>query len=214
MASTALPSTSTTPGADPLIAFPLVLPMGWTNSPPIFSTATETIADLANMHLRRISRPLPHHLDELANSIPSPPPAPPTDMSLLPPINRDPSLPSSPHPLSYTDVFVDDFVRAAQQSTTHPLVSDDYPLVDSLDTDQPVDNLRQVLWILLHAIDDVFRPLSPSDPPERHEPVSLKKLRAGDCSWGTVKLVLGWIIDTENLTLRLPPHASNDSQTF
>jgi hypothetical protein len=38
----------TLPGNKPLIAFPLVVPMGWTNSPPIFSTATETIADIAN----------------------------------------------------------------------------------------------------------------------------------------------------------------------
>jgi hypothetical protein len=38
----------TLPGDEPLIAFPLVLTMGWTNSPPIFSTATETIADTAN----------------------------------------------------------------------------------------------------------------------------------------------------------------------
>ncbi len=38
----------TLPGDKPLIAFPLVLPMGWTNSPPIFSTATETIADTPN----------------------------------------------------------------------------------------------------------------------------------------------------------------------
>jgi hypothetical protein len=35
----------TLPGEEPLIAFPLVLPMGWKNSPPIFCTATETIAD-------------------------------------------------------------------------------------------------------------------------------------------------------------------------
>jgi hypothetical protein len=39
------------PGDKPLIAFPLVLPMGWTNSPPFFSTATETIADIANAQL-------------------------------------------------------------------------------------------------------------------------------------------------------------------
>jgi hypothetical protein len=38
----------TLPGDKPLIAFPLVLSMGWTNSPPFFSTATETIADIAN----------------------------------------------------------------------------------------------------------------------------------------------------------------------
>ena len=106
-------------------------------------------------------------------------------MSLLPPIQRDPSLPTTGTPLSYTDVFVDDFVGAAQQVT---------------------NNLQRVRRILLHAIDDVLRPLEPSDPPQRREPVSIKKLRAGDCSWGTIKLVLGWIIDTENLTIRLPPH--------
>ena len=93
-------------GAEPLIAFPLVLPMGWTNSPPIFSTATETVADLANMRLHQLLTPLPHHLDALAASIPSPPPAPPPDMSLLPHIDRDPSLPSADHPLAYNDVFV------------------------------------------------------------------------------------------------------------
>ena len=35
-------------GAAPMIAMPLVLSMVWKNSPPAFSTATETIADLAN----------------------------------------------------------------------------------------------------------------------------------------------------------------------
>lgn len=39
-------------GQEPLIAFPLALPMGWKNSPPVFSTATETIADLANRSLK------------------------------------------------------------------------------------------------------------------------------------------------------------------
>ncbi len=38
----------TLPGDKPLTAFPLVLPMGWTNSPPILSTATYTVADIAN----------------------------------------------------------------------------------------------------------------------------------------------------------------------
>ncbi len=38
----------TLPGDKHLIAFPLVLPMGWKNSPPIFLTATETIADIIN----------------------------------------------------------------------------------------------------------------------------------------------------------------------
>ena len=186
----------TQPGAEPLIAFPLVLPMGWTNSPPIFSTATETIADLANTRLWYMAHPLPHHLDALAHSILSPPPAPPSDMSALPPIARDPSLPVSGAPVAYTDVFVDDFVGLAQHAPPPPPPT----------TTPPLDNLRRVRRILLHAVDDVFRPRDPSDPPERREPVSMKKLLEGDCSCGTIKLILGWIIDTNHLTIRLPQH--------
>ena len=212
----------TRPGEEKLIAFPLVLPMGWKNSPPIFSTATETIADLANARIRRQRHPAPHPLDELAATIPSPSPLEaksPVDGPPMPaardtktrspvaavqptatrdvfpagtpaaacstaPAARDPSLPSPTRPLSYIDVFVDDFVALAQE----------------------VPNSRRVRRILLHAIDDVFRPLSDTDVPSRREPVSLKKLRQGDCSWGTIKLVLGWVIDSVNLTIHLPPH--------
>jgi hypothetical protein len=38
-------------GEEQLIGFPLRLPMGWSQSPPIFTAATETVADLANQHL-------------------------------------------------------------------------------------------------------------------------------------------------------------------
>ena len=44
------------------------------------------------------------------------------------------------------------------------------------------------------------------DSPFRREPVSLKNLRKGDCSWDTIKLVLGWIVDTVSMTIHLPPH--------
>jgi hypothetical protein len=50
------------PGVEPLVALPLVLPMGWKNSPPAFCTATETIADLANQRLLAQQLPLPHPL--------------------------------------------------------------------------------------------------------------------------------------------------------
>ena len=36
--------------------------------------------------------------------------------------------------------------------------------------------------------------------------MSLKKLLAGDGSWGTRKLILGWIIDSVRQTIELPPH--------
>ena len=205
----------TSDGEEPLIAFPLVLPMGWKNSPPIFSTATETIADLANQRILSNVAPLSHPLDDMAHAVPSPSPlslpSPPAvdsspvgrdtlplsppdpsgrDTSLSPasvdlsPVVRDPSLPFPTEPLSYVDVFVDDFIGLAQQQS----------------------NCRRVRCILLTAIDDVFRPNDPDDSPARREPVSLKKLRQGDCSWGTIKLVLGWVIDTINMTIHLPSH--------
>ena len=35
-----------------LVDFPLVLPMGWVNSPPAFCAARETSADIANAFIR------------------------------------------------------------------------------------------------------------------------------------------------------------------
>ncbi|KAL7527284.1 hypothetical protein ACHAXR_001881, partial [Thalassiosira sp. AJA248-18] len=60
--------------------------------------------------------------------------------------------------------------------------------------------------ILLHAIDDVFRPLEAGEENIRAEPVSIENLKQGDCSWSTIKLVLGWIIDTTTMTIHLLPH--------
>ena len=65
-------------GRVPLIAFPLVLPMGWKNSPPIFSTATETIANLANQRLLVQTCPTLHPLDEQAELVVSENPLQPT----------------------------------------------------------------------------------------------------------------------------------------
>ena len=175
---------------EPLVALPLVLPMGWKNSPPIFSTATETIADITNQRLSNpLYHPHLHHLDEMAADVilPDRPASPtsPVDTGIAVPVpsTRDPCLPTTGSPLQYVDIFVDDFVSLAQ-----------------------APYLRRVRRSLLHAIDDVIRPVSSIDSPFRREPVSLKKLRQGDCSWDTIKLVLGWVIDTERMTLHLPQH--------
>jgi hypothetical protein len=109
----------TSHGEEPLVALPLVLPMGWTNSPPIFTTATETIADLANQRLASSIRDKSHHLDQLAHHI-----TPkvttvhthevPTSNVLPAPKLRDPSLPTNSKRLQYVDVFVDDFLALVQ----------------------------------------------------------------------------------------------------
>ena len=64
----------TQPGEEQLVALPLVLPMGWKNSPPVFSAVTETIADLANQRIKSGVEPPRHHLDEAAEAIDAPNP--------------------------------------------------------------------------------------------------------------------------------------------
>ena len=72
------------PGNEPLVALPLVLPMGWKNSPPFFSAATETAADLANTNLSNKLIPLPHPLEHHAAMLDEPAPTATAPISLLP----------------------------------------------------------------------------------------------------------------------------------
>ena len=60
------------PGMDgiTLVAFLLILPMGWVESPPQFCDVTETVADLTNTVLREKTQRLrtPHRLDQVSES--------------------------------------------------------------------------------------------------------------------------------------------------
>ena len=87
-------------------------------------------------------------------------------------------------PLAYVDVFVDDFMQLVQGSRRRRKVA------------------RR---ILMHTIDELIEGTSP-DHPMRKEPLSVSKLQKGDGSWTTRKVLLGWILDTLNQTLELPPH--------
>ena len=53
-------------GEEPLVAFSLVLPMGWVNSPQAFCAATETSADIANAFIQSREEPKSHPLDDMA----------------------------------------------------------------------------------------------------------------------------------------------------
>ena len=168
-------------GDEPLLALPLVLPMGWTQSPPYFCAATKTIADITNKRLANRWPAPPHRLEALATSAPLPdedtflslPTNPPTTLQQPehPPANRW----LRKRPLKKVEVFVDDFVGMGQGTTAK------------------LSTIRQTL---LHSLDEVLRPLDPDDDAYRKEPASTKKLRQGDAAWGTRKLILGWIIDT------------------
>ena len=83
------------------------------------------------------------------------------------------------------EVYVDDLI-AAMQGTAQ-------------------DRTR-VRTILFHALDSIFRPLDQHDSPHRRAPLSMKKLRQGDCTWATQKQILGWVVDTVNMVITLPLH--------
>jgi hypothetical protein len=85
-----------------------------------------------------------------------------------------------PAPLQYVDVYIDDFIALAQLPTAH-----------------------NTMRTLLHTIHNVFHDVPDSG---RRPVISLKKLAKGDAAWSCQKQVLGWNIDTENMTLALPTH--------
>jgi hypothetical protein len=172
---------------EPLIAFPMILPMGWVESPQYLCSVTETIADLTNDRLAAYDLATkPHRLDALADSTPLPPALPllPTQQHSLPPpivASRGPLQ----KPLNQVDVFMDDFILFSQL---------------------PAPRRLKVRRTLFECIDAVLRPRAPSDNPTRKEPNSIKKLLQGDALWSTKKVVLGWLLDTKARTIKLPPH--------
>ena len=178
-------------GERQLIGIPLVLPMGWAESPPAFCAATETAADLANAALDAPSNldNKPHRFDKVSETthppIPSAP-APVTLSDMAPPVPTATShIGKLKRPVRGWDVYVDDFLGHVQGNKW---------------------KRRAVKRALLHSLDQVFRPLDDTDNPSRQEPASIKKFLKGDAWWTTRKIMLGWIIDTIRRTIELPPH--------
>ena len=184
------------PGEDPLVALPLTLPMGWTESPPYFCNATETAVDLINLHASPSWDPPRHPLELAAGTQPpqdgrhcitaptptfSPPsrlPAPPQ----LPPAQRR----HHRRPLAYGDVFVDDEILLAHGT---------------------LSQLHCFKRQALHINDWIFRANDPHDNPTvRKEPISESKLVKGDACWSTTNVILGWTLDTLRGTIELPAH--------
>ena len=97
------------PGEPPLVAIPTKLPMGWTESLPAFSAATETVANLINYDIAAsFNMPAPpHHLESKASTYFPPTPTAPDPFPLK---EAGPIRPK----LAYVDVYVDDFVKLVQ----------------------------------------------------------------------------------------------------
>ena len=95
-----------------LVAVPLVLPMGWVESPPQFCAVTETVADLANTVLREKTQRMrtPLRLDQVSKLTVSGLDSP---ISGHLDINRN-QVVDSKGALAYIDIFVDDFLGITQ----------------------------------------------------------------------------------------------------
>jgi hypothetical protein len=179
------------PGApcdEPLIGLPLVLPMGWMKSPPLFTAATETVADLANQQLQANGPSTQHRLDLLSEAAPlpeheGPPQYRGTAAAPIPALVTPSDRPCAA--LKSWDVYVDDFIGMIQGNHKHR---------------------RHVKRVLIHALDSVFRKLDKKDGPHCQEPSSIKKMKKGDATWATRKIILGWTVDTLAMTVELPPH--------
>lgn len=171
-------------GEEPLVAIPLTNPMGWTESPPNFSACTETVADLANVGINdpiesQDAQTTPHRLDVISET---PPPTTAANDTTMPTLAS-----TTPYtkPIWYWDIYVDDFLGLAQGNRWQR---------------------RKIKRILLRALDKVFRPLDNHDTSFRQEPASLKKMKKGDATWTTHKVLLGWSVDSVKKTITLPEH--------
>jgi hypothetical protein len=183
-------------GNKTLIALPLVLPMGWTESPPYFTVATETVADLANQCLRNYWHPPPHRLEQQAHCRPTVPLLPSGASPTAIAVNLPMILPNRYHlskPVANVDVFVDNFIAMCQGSTQQQ---------------------QLVRRVLLHSLDNILCSLEPGDNPHRSEPASTKKLAQGDEYWETRKTVLGWVLDMVAMTIKLPAHCRDHLQAI
>jgi hypothetical protein len=178
----------TAPGEEQLIGLPLVLTMGWKKSPPLFTAASETVADLANDKLQSCQASMPHHLDVLSETPITPEPHPLVSTTgpetlALPSGTRFHS--SKPVPVKYWDVYVDDFVGMVQGNSKHR---------------------QHMKRSLLSPLDEVLRRVDGQDNVHRQDPASVKKMLKGDATWAARKVVLGWMLDTCAMTIQLPPH--------
>jgi hypothetical protein len=186
-------------GEEPLLALPLVLPMGWTESPPYFCAATKTVTDVTNRRLANHWKPPPHRLEELAARQPEESLETETTVNAaakcvpLAILTRPHNRRTRQRPLQKTDVFVEGFEAMAQGDKRQ---------------------LSKVRHTLLHNLDEVLQKMDALDDEHRKEPASTKKLKQGDACWNTWKLMLGWIIDTILLTLELPQHRKDRLQAI
>jgi hypothetical protein len=148
--------------------------MGWKQSPPLFTAATQTVADLANSKRHSKQSSAPRHPDLVSETLIRPDDARP-DSTVGPEhapllVHDSRCLHRKPVPVKTWDVYVDEFIGLVQGNHKH----------------RQHDN-----HILLSSLDEVLRRLEDQDKVHRQEPASVKKMLKGDAIWATKKMSLG-----------------------
>ena len=166
------------------IVVPQALQMGWEESPPWFSSATETARDTINYYIVATEslpeHPLEHHM--IPSKITSPPNIP-TKRQLIPSTKNNIKNNSTTN-TEEIEVYVDDFIGMTNNTNSN--------------------NLTHLSRAILHGIHSFFPPPSVT----RHngeDPISIKKLKEGEGLWNVEKEILGWIINGQSYTIKLPP---------
>jgi hypothetical protein len=126
---------------------------------------------------------VPHRLDAISESD-IPLEACPITAPEGPPSLRAPRA-ENPQPVKHWEVYVDDLIGMVQGSPKH---------------------LHHVNHFLLASLDKILRRLDPEDGIYQQEPALVKKILAGDATWATRKVVLGWLLETLDMLIELPPH--------
>ena len=179
----ALLVTKATPDEDQLIGSHISIPMEYVESAAFFCATTETVKDSAIDTLSTRHTAPPHHLNNLAETKPPETTAKEVAATLV--ADKDWET-LSPHTqdiaLAHVEVYLDDFIGITQGGAK---------------------KRRQMTRYLFCAINELLR-TNNKDYIGREEPISLKKLRKGDATWSTKKVILGWEIDTAKQVLTLP----------
>jgi hypothetical protein len=157
------------------LVIPNSLQMGWVESPPYFCAASETARDVAVNYIetRVGSRPSHKFLHHTQSNVAY------AALPDPPNVARDESKLTEESFRYLVDVYVDDFIGLVIPTTR--------------------SQLDHVANSVMCGIHDVF----PPEDEDEHDPLSLKKLLAGDGAWDEIKEILGFVFHGGNKTMWL-----------
>ena len=156
------------PGQPIRIVVPSAVQMGWTESPSYFCAVTESARDITQ-HLIDNNISLPAHPIEQMMTIP-----------------HVPAKARTTKPSSSIQVYVDDFVNAATQSTDGTY-------------------LEKIRRASIHGVHALFPETSITNHANGKEPISKSKLDKGDGNFEPIKIMIGFEFNGIKRTVRLPP---------